>query len=376
MTRRDAINFLASVVVGFAVFIVAAVYTNIRTVGQLTPPYSLALCGNWIIDLGEMCDAGPAGNADCTPFCTLNQCGDNYLNMLAGEECDDGNLDPGDGCDPWCKREFLWDGGSPWAVCGNGVVEEPEWCDDGNTISGDGCSAICTVDDEPPVEAPPPCSDFGEECTAFGAGSFDDPLCCEGLQCYTGGTESRCLDYCKQKGEGPCRGETPDAGPCCGDLVCNAENTCESPYAGCRQEGEACGADGDCCQDVKKPYFCRTHADGQQLCTADQCPSVKAPPFTLSKKGLMKDYPKIVSDLIKLCEAQPSSRTTGDCAFGPNAVCRDGKFLGCFVPGYDPLLTPDPVKSRVVRCPSVPDTGGKRVECVLTCVCSRECEPK
>lgn len=377
MNRRDAINFLASVVVGFAVFIAAVVYTNLRTAGQLVfPQYPLARCGNWIADLGEMCDDGPGGSAFCTPFCTLSQCGDTYLNPSADEECDDGNFDPGDGCDATCKNEFMWDGGSAWATCGNGVVEEPEWCDDGNAISGDGCSATCTVDDEPPVEAPPPCAGFGEECTAHGAGSFDDPRCCDGLQCYTGESPSRCVDFCKKVGEGPCRGTTPDAGPCCGDSDCNAANICEAPLAGCRNAEEECVADGDCCQQPKQPLFCRMQTDGRQVCTADRCPGV-ASSFTLSKKGLTQRYKeKVVPELMHSCVTWQKETVSGMCFAGPYPNCTDGRFLGCVVQGYDALMTPDPVAAGVVKCSPVPGSDGKRVECTLTCVCSRECEPK
>jgi cysteine-rich repeat protein len=53
----------------------------------------------------------------------------------AGEECDDGNTQSGDGCSATCTLEI--------AVCGNHLVETGEDCDDGNTQSGDGCSATC-----------------------------------------------------------------------------------------------------------------------------------------------------------------------------------------------------------------------------------------
>ena len=33
-------------------------------------------------------------------------CGDGTLNISAGERCEDGNTDPGDGCDENCKSEF------------------------------------------------------------------------------------------------------------------------------------------------------------------------------------------------------------------------------------------------------------------------------
>jgi cysteine-rich repeat protein len=38
-------------------------------------------------------------------------------------------------------------------VCGNGIVQPPEFCDDGNLINGDCCSDTCTVE-TPGVEGP------------------------------------------------------------------------------------------------------------------------------------------------------------------------------------------------------------------------------
>jgi cysteine-rich repeat protein len=56
-------------------------------------------------------------------------CGDDI--MGGAEECDDGNLDPDDGCTELCT------------VCGNGVIAASEECDDGGLANDDGCSAAC-----------------------------------------------------------------------------------------------------------------------------------------------------------------------------------------------------------------------------------------
>src|SRR5262249_8338531 len=53
----------------------------------------------------------------------------------AGEECDDGNLLDGDGCNFRCQIER----------CGNANVEGSEQCDDGNLVNGDGCDSNCTL---------------------------------------------------------------------------------------------------------------------------------------------------------------------------------------------------------------------------------------
>lgn len=72
----------------------------------------IPLCGNEIVDEGEMCDQGPLNGQPlhCNASCT----------------------------------------GYTLAVCGNTIVESgtygQEQCDDGNTTNGDGCSAICQIE--------------------------------------------------------------------------------------------------------------------------------------------------------------------------------------------------------------------------------------
>ncbi len=62
----------------------------------------------------------------------------------AFEECDDGNLVPGDGCTASCELEPGWScatGTCRLAVCGDGITDYPlEQCDDGNNVDTDGCS--------------------------------------------------------------------------------------------------------------------------------------------------------------------------------------------------------------------------------------------
>ncbi len=66
-------------------------------------------------------------------------CGDGVL-MPVEEDCDDGNLEPGDGCDADCRLE---------TVCGDGVVEGAEQCDDGGVGVFDGCSPTCQLETHP-----------------------------------------------------------------------------------------------------------------------------------------------------------------------------------------------------------------------------------
>jgi len=87
-------------------------------------------CGNGAHDPGEECDDGNTNPSDgCTNWCTA--CGNRAVR--SPEQCDDGNLVDGDGCDSNCTP----------TACGNGIVTTGEQCDDGNTTSEDGCSATC-----------------------------------------------------------------------------------------------------------------------------------------------------------------------------------------------------------------------------------------
>ena len=61
----------------------------------------------------------------------LLSCGDRVVDP--GDECDDGNLRDGDGCDHNCTA----------TACGNNVVSLDEVCDDGNTRDGDACRGDC-----------------------------------------------------------------------------------------------------------------------------------------------------------------------------------------------------------------------------------------
>jgi cysteine-rich repeat protein len=107
----------------------------------------VAVCGDGVtMPQCEECDDG-AANSDTTPDacrsnCARPRCGDGIVDVAHGEECDDGNADPCDGCTPDCKLEM-------GLVCGDGAVVPgctTEQCDDGNQVVGDGCDPSCTIE--------------------------------------------------------------------------------------------------------------------------------------------------------------------------------------------------------------------------------------
>lgn len=68
-------------------------------------------------------------------------CGDTIVQL--GEECDDGNLINGDGCEDDCTVT---------PVCGDGSIQTGEECDDGGTTNGDGCDSLCQFEGNVCVE--------------------------------------------------------------------------------------------------------------------------------------------------------------------------------------------------------------------------------
>ncbi len=134
-----------------------------------------AVCGNGMLESGEQCDDGNVVNGDgCNATCGLEvgfkcpmpgspcvaaTCGNGMVEGL--EQCDDGPWTadstgtvkdrPYDGCYQ-CKREVncpVGAGPGPTActaVCGDGLLFPGETCDDGNTTNGDGCSSTCTIE--------------------------------------------------------------------------------------------------------------------------------------------------------------------------------------------------------------------------------------
>jgi cysteine-rich repeat protein len=100
-------------------------------------------------------------------------CGDGTLNVSAGEACDDGNVDNGDGCSDACVMEG----------CGDGVVNGMEECDDANDVETDECISTClaaSCGDGYTWEGTEECDDANEVNTDDCTDTCQAPVCGDG----------------------------------------------------------------------------------------------------------------------------------------------------------------------------------------------------
>jgi cysteine-rich repeat protein len=147
-------------------------------------------CGDGVNNQGgiEECDDGNVLAGDgCNGVCNVEPswtcpkegpcvstivCGDGVRSI--GEACDDGNTKDGDGCNFGCKMQDRGTICIPGqlcvrtAICGNGRLDFAEGCDDGNTKSADGCDTLCV-------------RELGFICPKPGSPCIPDPRCGNGI---------------------------------------------------------------------------------------------------------------------------------------------------------------------------------------------------
>ncbi len=198
-----------------------------------------------------------------------SKCGNGAMDP--GEQCDDGNPTPGDGCSAICQIPAGWTcTGTPSScnmagVCGDGILGASEACDDKNTAAGDGCSADCRT-----VEPGYECRVPGRKCV---------PACGDGMkigmeQCDDGNTASMdgCSATCQIEPGASCMG-TPSVckASICGNGMKEGNEGCDcgtslmGPWpTGCKGPnglffGDASGCSKTCTQEPS----CRTGSTTQ-----------------------------------------------------------------------------------------------------------------
>lgn len=231
-------------------------------------------CGNSLLEADEECDSGMQTDS-CDTDCSLAVCGDGVSNGSAGESCDDGNTDAGDGCSPTCGLEIPADCGNgvldegelcdesgaqssfcntdcTLSACGDGKLnpEAGETCDDGNSLPGDGCSETCVV--EAPSrcgngvpEAREQCDDGnrenGDGCSSDCAFEEEEKGCGNG---FCDGAETCAADSCQSD----C-GKCPSGSGCSSDSDCPASQSCKIGSLG----GFECVPDGSVVEPMTQP---------------------------------------------------------------------------------------------------------------------------
>jgi cysteine-rich repeat protein len=130
--------------------------------------YGLGSCGDGVLDAGEQCDDGNDNPSDdCTNVCSVNICGDGFVNEGV-ELCDEGGNNGllcdapyGSSCN-YCSLDcrVLYSSG---AFCGDGSANGPEYCDGADLEATNG---ICNGGGRP-----------GASCTAGGFGCTDGGVC-------------------------------------------------------------------------------------------------------------------------------------------------------------------------------------------------------
>ena len=295
-------------------------------------------CGNGTVEAGEACDDGNTATGDgCDNSCLLEigepcsngpQCASGVCNtgamppvcappsgcgngsLDAGEACDDGNNNNGDGCNASCLLEDLepcTDNSQcasnacdtlgsntcePADMCGNGTVETGEACDDGGTANGDGCNSTCELENGEPCNNNNQCA--SNACDTLGSNTCEPANSCgngteeAGEYCDDGNTANGdgCNASCELEDGQPCADGTQCASGVCdtvGSNTCEPANTCGN---GVLEAGEACddggtadgdGCDSSCLLDVGEPCSDNTQCT-TAVCNMAEMPPVCAPP--------------------------------------------------------------------------------------------------
>jgi fibro-slime domain-containing protein len=248
-----------------------------------------SVCGDGVIGVGEQCDDGNSIPGDgCSGVCqiepgytcpdlarpcvyTVTQtCGDGIIQ--GREACDDGNKVDGDGCSAACQVENGFSCSVPGTpctknasnVCGDGKVGSGEQCDDGNTLAGDGCSATCSLEQGWTCPAP------GSACQRLqycGDGVVQTSI---GEQCDDGNAipGDGCSGVCRIEPGNVC----PTAGqPCVRLWICG--NGKVDPGEAC-DDGNTASGDGCSSACTVEPGYTCPNANGSGG------PCIKAQPNT------------------------------------------------------------------------------------------------
>lgn len=127
---------------------------------NVSPNTDAPFCGDGVRSPHEQCEDANLNNGDgCSETCVAEpgfdcasgvcvpRCGDGLV--VGDERCDDNNGTPGDGCVMCMIESGFSCVGMPSLcapTCGNRLIDAGEVCDDGNRTAGDGCDGTCMAE--------------------------------------------------------------------------------------------------------------------------------------------------------------------------------------------------------------------------------------
>jgi cysteine-rich repeat protein len=319
--------------------------TGVRDARVIVPP--APVCGDGVVDDGEACDDQNGTNGDgCDNDCSLS--------CEVAADCDDSAACNGvETCSPTtgtCMEGTMAPDGTTCALgacrggscappgCGDAVVESGEDCDDGNLSAGDGCENDCTFT----CTTAEDCDD-GDTCTLeacrVGAICEADLTLEDGSPCdRDGNLETR--EICLRASCLPTR---------CGDGFVDAEapdpEECDDDNA---VSGDGCEI--DCTFTCSADFEC---ADGSACTSAESCdlsshtclPGVALPDGTPCAGG----FCSAGSCVLEATDAGPTDGgSLSECAFDRD--CARGQQCCPTCPGFPGICRPDLVPCLIVMC--------------------------
>ncbi len=294
-------------------------------------------CGDGTQDDGEECDDGNTEPDDgCSPVCEIEECGDGFFQPTLGEECDDGNTESGDGCSADCGVE--------------GCLDDLD-CDDGAYCNGSETCDLgyfeCAAATPPCTGATPLCDEIGDVCVEC----LDDPACDDGLYCN--GDEACAGGFCQSAGS-PCLGPTPvcdedrdvcvaclTAADCADGLFCNGPESCGLDEA-CQPGGPPCDGGTPICEEpnVCRPCQADPECDDGEFCNgAESCDLATG--VCLSGGPPCDGFAPICDVGIQMCRPCINDTECSDGGFCNGAEICDS--TGACQQGLRPCFNPIPV---------------------------------
>ena len=306
---------------------------------------SCTYCGDGVQNGSEFCDDGNAEDDDsCRTDCTV--CGDGEVQVAFDEVCDDGNSDDTDACNNQCQP-------GEDEVCGNGIVEPPEFCDDGDLNNFNGCRNDCTACGDGVLQSVESCDDGNDvdddgcrnDCSFCGDGVRQSGESCDPPGVLTGPNPSECRDSCNFCGDGSVQVEfgencddangvnddactnlclPPLTQRLCGNGVREAGEFCDdgnvSNLDGCRNDCTACGDGvlqaGEQCDDGNGV----DDDDCSNSCALPFCGDGNLDPGEECDDGNRDNFDSCRND----CSFEPDEEYCGDGVVSPGESCDDG----------------------------------------------------